>query len=63
MSIDKRGIGHVIAPWPFLIFGVVSLIGTAIFCPWFGLARGIMVAFGQTHGRTGRWGKPRDGKV
>jgi uncharacterized membrane protein len=45
MSIDKRGIGQVIAPWPFLIFGVVSLTGTAIFCPWFGLARGIMVGF------------------
>jgi uncharacterized membrane protein len=45
MSIDKRGVGNSVAPWPFLIFGLGSIASGAILCPWSGLARGIMGAF------------------
>ena len=39
------GLGHVLAPWPFLIFVGIALAGGAVACPFLGLARGIMVAF------------------
>jgi uncharacterized membrane protein len=39
------GIGHVLAPWPFLLFGFVALAGGALACPSLGAARGVMVAF------------------
>ena len=39
------GIGHVLAPWPFLIFGFIALTGAAVACPSFGTVRGLMLAF------------------
>ena len=45
MSIDKRGVGHFVAPWPFLIFALASLAAGGILCPWLGFTRGIMGAF------------------
>ena len=45
MYIGKREIGQVIAPLPFLIFGLVAVTASAILCPWIGLGRGIMAAF------------------
>jgi uncharacterized membrane protein len=39
------GIGHVLAPWPFLIFGFIALAGGAAAWPALGGARGVMVAF------------------
>jgi uncharacterized membrane protein len=41
----RAGIGHVLAPWPFLLFGLVALAGGAVACPSLGTARGVMVAF------------------
>ncbi len=38
-------IGHVLAPWPFLIFGGIALAGGAVALPLLGAARGVMVAF------------------
>lgn len=40
-----RGIGHVLAPWPFLIFGFIAVAAGSVACPSFGTARGLMVAF------------------
>ncbi len=39
------GIGHVLAPWPFVIFVGIAIAGGVIACPVAGLARGIMMAF------------------
>jgi uncharacterized membrane protein len=39
------GIGHVLAPWPFLIFGFIALAGGAAAWPALGGARSVMVAF------------------
>lgn len=39
------GIGHTLAPWPFLIFGFIALTGSALACPSVGTARGVMLAF------------------
>ena len=41
----KTYLGHVLAPWPFVIFALSALVGGAIVCPLLGMARGIMVAF------------------
>lgn len=43
--MKKSGIGHVLAPWPFVIFGSIALAGGAVACPFFGMARGVMLAF------------------
>jgi uncharacterized membrane protein len=40
-----RGIGHVLAPWPFLMFGFLALFVGAVACPLWGMTRGIMLAF------------------
>jgi len=39
------GVGHVLAPWPFLVFSFITLAGGALACPSLGTARGVMVAF------------------
>ena len=41
----KDNLGHVLAPWPFVLFGFIALVGSAVACSVLGLARGIMVAF------------------
>lgn len=41
----SSGIGHVLAPWPFLIFTFIALAGGAVTCQYAGMARGIMLAF------------------
>jgi uncharacterized membrane protein len=38
-------IGHVLAPWPFLLFGIILIAGAAAACPAFGWVRGSMTAF------------------
>jgi uncharacterized membrane protein len=42
---DKFRLGHVLAPWPFLLFGVLAVVGAAVACPAFGWVRGSMAAF------------------
>jgi uncharacterized membrane protein len=39
------GVGHVLAPWPFLVFSFMALAGGALACPSLGTVRGVMVAF------------------
>jgi len=39
------GIGRVLAPWPFLIFGMLLIVGCAVACPAVGAGRGEMIAF------------------
>jgi uncharacterized membrane protein len=39
------GVGHVLAPWPFLVFSFIALVGSALACPALGATRGVMVAF------------------
>jgi uncharacterized membrane protein len=39
------GVGHVLAPWPFLVFSFIALAGSALVCPSLGAARGVLVAF------------------
>lgn len=39
------GIGHLLAPWPFLVFSSIALAGFALAFPSLGAARGVMVAF------------------
>ncbi len=41
----KFGIGHVLAPWPFLIFGGVALTGGVVALHLLSAARGVMVTF------------------
>ena len=41
----RSGIGSVLAPWPFLIFVIIALAGGVVACPYFGAARGTMMAF------------------
>ena len=38
-------IGNVLAPWPFLIFGLIAIVGGAVACFMFGWVRGTMTAF------------------
>ena len=38
-------IGRVVAPRPFLLFGIVGTAGAAVTCPAFGWVRGSMTAF------------------
>lgn len=38
-------IGHVIAPWPFVVFGVLAVVVSVAVCPFAGLSRGVMIAF------------------
>lgn len=38
-------IGHVLAPWPFLLFGIIGIAGAAVACPTLGWIRGSMTAF------------------
>ena len=38
-------IGHVLAPWPFLLFCSIALAGGAVACVYLGPAHGVMVAF------------------
>lgn len=45
MFISKSSIGRVLAPWPFLIFGIVMIVGCAVACPAVGVGRGEMIAF------------------
>jgi uncharacterized membrane protein len=45
MFISKSSIGHVLAPWPFLIFGILMIVGCAVACPAVGAGRGEMIAF------------------
>jgi len=41
----QSGISGVLAPWPFLWFGVIAVAGCAIACPLLGGLNGIMTAF------------------
>ena len=41
----RKSIGHVLVPWPFLLFGFIALLVGAAVCPVYGTARGVMVAF------------------
>ena len=45
--MGSRGfaVGHVLAPWPFLIFGLIAMVCGAVACPLIGVERGTMVAF------------------
>jgi uncharacterized membrane protein len=45
MATVNRSLGNIIAPWPFLVFGLVALVAAAIACPLFGPIRGVMTAF------------------
>lgn len=45
MPISRSGIGRVLAPWPFIIFGVLLVTTCAVACPLVGLGRGEMIAF------------------
>jgi hypothetical protein len=45
MSTYKQGIGHFLAPWPFLIFAFHLVGAGGILCPLLGFTRGIMCAF------------------
>ena len=38
-------IGHILAPWPFLFFGIIGIAGAAVACPTLGWVRGSMSAF------------------
>jgi uncharacterized membrane protein len=37
--------GNLIAPWPFLVFGVIALVGGLVTFPYLGPARGVMSTF------------------
>ena len=41
----RNRIGHVLAPWPFVVFGVLAVAVGAAVCPFAGLSRGVMIAF------------------
>ncbi len=41
----KFRIGNVLAPWRFLLFGIVAIVGGAVACPILGWIRGCMAAF------------------
>lgn len=45
MSRGKSRIGHVLAPWPFVWFGILIIAGAAVACPTLGWVRGSMAAF------------------
>jgi uncharacterized membrane protein len=45
MSINKFGVGHLIAPWPFLIFALVLVTAGSLLWPFVGFTRGVMGAF------------------
>jgi len=45
MAGGNSRIGKVLAPWPFLLFGIVGMGGAAAACPAFGWVRGSMTAF------------------
>ncbi len=38
-------VGQVLAPWPFLVFGVLAVLTSAAVCPFVGKSRGTMIAF------------------
>lgn len=38
-------LGHVLAPWPFVVFGALAVLVGAAVCPFAGLSRGVMIAF------------------
>jgi uncharacterized membrane protein len=38
-------VGHILAPWPFLVFGILAIAGSAVACPLLGWVRGSMAAF------------------
>lgn len=41
----RTGVGHVLAPWPFIVFGVLAVLVSGVACPFAGLSRGVMIAF------------------
>jgi hypothetical protein len=45
MFMSKSSVGHILAPWPFLIFGIVIVANCAVACPAVGAGRGEMMAF------------------
>jgi uncharacterized membrane protein len=45
MNAAKARLGHFVAPWPFVIFGVALVAGICTLCPWIGIVRGIMASF------------------
>lgn len=45
MKFRKSGISGVLAPWPFIWFGMIAIAGCAIACPLLGGLNGIMTAF------------------
>ncbi len=42
---SKTGVGHVLAPLSFIVFGVLAVLVSAAVCPFAGLSRGVMIAF------------------
>lgn len=45
MASAKRGIGRVLAPWPFLLFAFMMLLATIAASAFLGFARGVMLGF------------------
>lgn len=45
MLISKAGIGHILAPWQFLIFVILMIVGSVVAGPAVGAGRGEMIAF------------------
>ncbi|HEY4356935.1 MAG TPA: DUF1345 domain-containing protein [Acidobacteriaceae bacterium] len=45
MAGIKSRIGNVLAPWPFLLFGVLAIVGDVVAWPLLGWVRGTMAAF------------------
>lgn len=41
----KTSIGHVLAPWSFVVFGALAVLVSVAVCPFAGLSRGVMIAF------------------
>lgn len=41
----KTSVGHVLAPWPFIVFGLLAVLVSAALCPFAGLSRGVMIGF------------------
>lgn len=45
MVLRSSRIGHMLAPWPFLLFGIILTAAAAACCPAVGWVRGSMTAF------------------
>lgn len=43
--MHKRNVGHVLAPLPFVVFGVLAVLGSVAVCSFAGWSHGVMIAF------------------